>query len=78
MNAFFFLFSAILDEFVEFTKKVMALFPPQMDYHYFENRDFPDYECRTMGYILFVFKLLFSLDDVTEMNQAEFANAVNR
>lgn len=50
----------------------------EMNYEKYKFRIFPDYECRVMAFILFVFKLLFSLDDFTEFQQSAFADAVNQ
>lgn len=71
-------YSCDADDFIKFIHGLVAVFTPHMDLASYANRVFPDYECRAMAYILCAFKLLFSLDDVTEIRQSEFAETVNK
>ncbi|XP_065224068.1 TATA box-binding protein-associated factor RNA polymerase I subunit B [Planococcus citri] len=65
------------DEFVNYVHGIMNVFEPKMNYSEYDYRIFPNYECRVLAYILFAFKLLFSLDGITERKQSEFADRVN-
>lgn len=55
----------------------MNVFQPKMNYENYNYHGFPDYEGRVLAYILLAFKLLFSLDGITEKKQSLFADHVN-
>lgn len=66
------------DDLLKLVLKLMVVSNVKMDYKKYNFRIFPDYECRVMAFILFAFKLLFSLNDITEFQHSDFADTVNK
>lgn len=67
-----------IDGFTTYVQGIMNVFQPKMNYKDYDFRVFPNFECRVLAYILFSFKLLFSLDGLTERKQSAFADHINK
>lgn len=63
-------------EIFECCKKLMSQSPPRMIFTPTTTL-FPNYEARAIGYIIFVLKLLFGLDDETELELSNYARNVS-
>ncbi|XP_065075441.1 TATA box-binding protein-associated factor RNA polymerase I subunit B [Ochlerotatus camptorhynchus] len=59
-----------------FLKRLMAVFPPKMPFD--GTSHLPNYEGRAMAFIIFMLKLLFGLNDTTEMKLSKSAAKFNQ
>lgn len=60
-----------------YTQRLLALSQPKMNFN-LNHTFFPNYEGRAMAFVVFVLKLLFGLDGVTEYAMSGITERINR
>ncbi|XP_055528800.1 TATA box-binding protein-associated factor RNA polymerase I subunit B [Wyeomyia smithii] len=63
-------------DLLTYIERLMAVFPPQIKFD--GGFKFPNYEGRCMAFIIFILKLLFGLNDCTEIKMSKSAAKLNR
>ncbi|XP_053694904.1 TATA box-binding protein-associated factor RNA polymerase I subunit B [Sabethes cyaneus] len=59
-----------------YLERLMAVFPPQIRFD--GGFKFPNFEGRCMAFIIFILKLLFGVNDCTELKMSKSASKLNR